>query len=162
MLGVEPAKRLCVGYPRETLLSRGMLTPEVKDLEFLSLKYNFAIPSYALAILKWRPSSELCGAESSRREGAGRQDYFDVSLVDGFNLPVSITPQGGSGPICTTSSCAENANSVCPSELATCQPTDYSKIFKNKCPQAYSYVYGDQTSTFSCTDGPDYQITFCP
>ncbi|XVF76346.1 hypothetical protein PTKIN_Ptkin13bG0259200 [Pterospermum kingtungense] len=133
-------------------------------------------------------------AELNLAEGRG-QDYFDVSLVDGFNLPISITPQGGSGPTCTTTSCAENVNSVCPSELAsrgsdgniigcksacvafgqprycctgeygspqTCPPTDYSRIFKNKCPQAYSYAYDDQTSTFSCTGGPDYQIIFCP
>jgi hypothetical protein len=23
-----------------------------------------------------------------------RQDFFDVSLVDGFNLPISVMPQG--------------------------------------------------------------------
>jgi hypothetical protein len=32
------------------------------------------------------------------------QDFYDVSLVDGFNLPVSITPQGGSG-VCKATSC---------------------------------------------------------
>ena len=26
----------------------------------------------------------------------GGQDFYDVSLVDGFNLPMSVTPQGGS------------------------------------------------------------------
>ncbi|KAK6231695.1 Thaumatin family - like 10 [Theobroma cacao] len=125
----------------------------------------------------------------------GGQDFYDVSLVDGFNLPVSITPQGGSGPTCTTTSCAANVNSVCPSELAvrgsdgniiacksacvafnqpqycctgdfdspeTCQPSNYSRIFKGQCPQAYSYAYDDPSSTFSCTGGPNYLITFCP
>ncbi|GKV34440.1 hypothetical protein SLEP1_g42815 [Rubroshorea leprosula] len=125
----------------------------------------------------------------------GGQDYYDLSLVDGFNLPVSITPQGGSGPTCTTTGCAANVNAVCPSELAltgsdesiigcksacvvfnqpqycctgeynsadTCKPTNYSMIFKNQCPQAYSYAYDDGSSTFSCTGGPNYLITFCP
>lgn len=125
----------------------------------------------------------------------GGQDFYDVSLVDGFNLPLSITPQGGSGPTCKTTSCPKDVNSVCPSDLAvkgsdgkiiacksacvafnqpqycctgqynkpeTCPPTNYSKIFKDQCPQAYSYAYDDQTSTFSCTGGPNYLVTFCP
>ncbi|WP_306665087.1 thaumatin family protein, partial [Streptomyces fildesensis] len=99
------------------------------------------------------------------------QDYYDISLVDGFNLPVSVSPQGGSGANCTQSSCAANVNSVCPSELTVkgtdgsvaacksactafllpqycctdafstptnCKATNYSSIFKNDCPQAYS------------------------
>ncbi|TXG66600.1 hypothetical protein EZV62_007875 [Acer yangbiense] len=123
------------------------------------------------------------------------QDFYDISLVDGFNLPVSVTPQGGSGPTCTTSSCSANVNSVCPSELAvkgsdgstigcksacaalnepqycctgefstpeTCPLTDYWMIFKDQCPQAYSYAYDDSSSTFSCTGGANYAITFCP
>ncbi|KAJ4850947.1 Thaumatin-like protein 1 [Turnera subulata] len=122
------------------------------------------------------------------------QDFYDVSLVDGFNLPLSITPQGGAGG-CPSSSCPGNVNSVCPPELAvkgpdggviacksaclalnqpqycctgaygtpqTCPPTNYSKIFKGQCPQAYSYAYDDKSSTFTCTGGANYLITFCP
>ncbi|CBI30176.3 hypothetical protein VitviT2T_012665 [Vitis vinifera] len=47
----------------------------------------------------------------------GGQDFYDVSLVDGFNLPLSVTPQGGSGD-CNTTSCPANVNSACPSDLA--------------------------------------------
>ena len=47
----------------------------------------------------------------------GGQDFYDVSLVDGFNLPVSVAPQGGSG-VCGTSSCPVNINTACPAELA--------------------------------------------
>ncbi|MQJ84067.1 hypothetical protein EI014_25165, partial [Escherichia coli] len=46
----------------------------------------------------------------------GGQDFYDVSNVDGFNVPMSVTPQGGSGE-CKTSSCPANINTVCPSEL---------------------------------------------
>ncbi|XP_058747338.1 thaumatin-like protein 1b [Vicia villosa] len=46
----------------------------------------------------------------------GGQDFYDVSNVDGFNVPVSVTPQGGRGD-CKTSSCPANINTVCPAEL---------------------------------------------
>ncbi|KAB1199213.1 Thaumatin-like protein 1 [Morella rubra] len=46
----------------------------------------------------------------------GGQDFYDVSLVDGFNLPVSVATQGGTGE-CKTSSCPANVNAVCPAEL---------------------------------------------
>ncbi|KAF9613313.1 hypothetical protein IFM89_006823 [Coptis chinensis] len=119
-------------------------------------------------------------------------DFYDISLVDGFNLPLSVTPQGaGSG--CQSASCGADVNSVCPAKLsakgsdgntiacksacaafsqpkycctgqfkstATCQPTYYSKIFKNACPQAYTYAH-DDNNTLSCPTGANYLITFC-
>ncbi|GAU49069.1 hypothetical protein TSUD_25270 [Trifolium subterraneum] len=124
----------------------------------------------------------------------GGQDFYDVSNVDGFNVPMSVTPQGGSGD-CKTSSCPGNINTVCPAELQVrgsdgsviacksaclalnqdqyccrgeynteekCPPTNYSIIFKNQCPGAYSYAYDDKSSTFTCFARPDYAITFCP
>ncbi|KAK9921063.1 hypothetical protein M0R45_029595 [Rubus argutus] len=126
----------------------------------------------------------------------GGQDFYDVSLVDGFNLPMSVAPQGGNAPgDCRSSSCPANVNAVCPADLQVkgsdgsviacksacvafnkpeycctppnetpdkCPPTDYSKIFKDQCPQAYSYAYDDLTGTFTCSGGPNYAITFCP
>ncbi|KAJ4950580.1 hypothetical protein NE237_027412 [Protea cynaroides] len=123
----------------------------------------------------------------------GGLDFYDVSLVDGFNLSISVTPDGGNSN-CQSTSCPANVNSVCPPELSVkgssgetiacksacevfsdpkycctgpygspsaCQPTTYSMIFKNACPQAYSYAYDDKTSTFTCS-GANYLITFCP
>ncbi|XLU82982.1 hypothetical protein S245_006402 [Arachis hypogaea] len=46
----------------------------------------------------------------------GGQDFYDVSNVDGFNLPLSVSTQGGRGT-CKTSSCPTNINRACPSEL---------------------------------------------
>ncbi|URE30552.1 26S proteasome non-atpase regulatory subunit [Musa troglodytarum] len=43
---------------------------------------------------------------------------------------------------------------------AVCQPTYYSKIFKQACPGAYSYAYDDPTSIFTCVGG-DYIVSFC-
>ena len=47
----------------------------------------------------------------------GGVDYFDISLVDGFNLPVSVTPMGGTSE-CQAVVCAGNVNAICPPELA--------------------------------------------
>jgi hypothetical protein len=46
----------------------------------------------------------------------GGQDFYDVSLVDGFNLPVSVATQGGTGD-CKASSCPADVNAVCPADL---------------------------------------------
>lgn len=135
--------------------------------------------------------------------GYGNQDYFDISLVDGFNLPMTIkveTPDDSQqGEYwCTSPECTTDINKVCPSELAvdgasgvvacnsgcmrfdtdeyccrgaccatpdTCTPdkwaVNYPKIFKDACPQAYSYAYDDPTSTFVCRN-TNYNIVFCP
>ncbi|KAL8144127.1 hypothetical protein V2J09_017159 [Rumex salicifolius] len=50
-------------------------------------------------------------------DGSGGQDFFDVSLVDGYNLPMLVAPQGGTGQNCTSTGCAADLNGACPSEL---------------------------------------------
>ncbi|KAM7265467.1 hypothetical protein ACFE04_003150 [Oxalis oulophora] len=45
------------------------------------------------------------------------QDFYDISLVDGFDLPITIAPQGGSGATCVPTSCTADVNGGCPSEL---------------------------------------------
>ncbi|XVF35949.1 hypothetical protein REPUB_Repub19eG0015900 [Reevesia pubescens] len=121
--------------------------------------------------------------------GSGTQDFYDVSLVDGYNLPMIVEPSGGSGP-CLSTGCVNDLNRQCPNELRvgsgeacksaceafgtpeyccsgafatpdTCKPSVYSEMFKAACPRSYSYAYDDATSTFTCT-GADYTITFCP
>ncbi|KAL3499385.1 hypothetical protein ACH5RR_038478 [Cinchona calisaya] len=109
-------------------------------------------------------------------------DFFDMSLVDGFNVPMNFTPTSNGctrGPRCTA-----DINGQCPNELrapggcnnpctvfktdqyccnsGNCGPTDYSKIFKNLCPDAYSYPKDDNTSTFTCPGGTNYRVVFCP
>lgn len=118
-------------------------------------------------------------------------DFYDVSLVDGFNLPLAVTPINGQGN-CSVAGCDRDLRPTCPSELSVkqkgktvgcrsacdvfntdeycckgvygnpviCQPTYYSKLFKQACPTAYSYAYDDPTSIFTCV-GTDYVITFC-
>ncbi|XP_071720042.1 pathogenesis-related thaumatin-like protein 3.5 [Rutidosis leptorrhynchoides] len=117
--------------------------------------------------------------------------FYDVSLVDGFNIPMSVRPVYGKGN-CSDVGCVGDLRNNCPSELSvkaggkviacrsacdvfntdkyccrgnygnssTCQPTSYSKIFKDTCPTSYSYAYDDPTSIMTCS-GADYIITFC-
>ncbi|PPR80504.1 hypothetical protein GOBAR_AA40210 [Gossypium barbadense] len=44
-------------------------------------------------------------------------DFYDVSLVDGFNLPLMISPHGGTGDDCNSTGCVADLNGDCPSEL---------------------------------------------
>ncbi|TVU19003.1 hypothetical protein EJB05_35126, partial [Eragrostis curvula] len=51
--------------------------------------------------------------------GAGGEDYYDVSLVDGFNLPVLVEPVHGQGN-CSAAGCFAGGDlrDTCPPELA--------------------------------------------
>lgn len=117
--------------------------------------------------------------------------FYDVSLVDGFNLPVSMGPVGGVG--CGLASCEADLNVCCPATLAvqrdgnvvgcksaclatknprycctgefanraSCRPTIFSNLFKAICPQAYSYAFDESTGLKKCR-ASRYVITFCP
>ncbi|MBA0635048.1 hypothetical protein Godav_022043, partial [Gossypium davidsonii] len=83
----------------------------------------------------------------------GGQDFYDVSLVDGYNMPMIVEGRGGSG-LCSSTGCTTDLNRKCPSELRV-GAGDACKS------ASYSYAYDDATSTFTCT-GADYTVTFCP
>ncbi len=58
-------------------------------------------------------------------DGAGGQDFYDVSLVDGYNLPLKIVPiagtfkKTGNGKYdCNAAGCNSDLNAHCPDELA--------------------------------------------
>ncbi|KAG9145051.1 hypothetical protein Leryth_018341 [Lithospermum erythrorhizon] len=110
------------------------------------------------------------------------QDFVDISLVDGFNVPMDFS-SASSG--CTRSiKCTADINGQCPNQLKTlggcnnpctvfktdnyccnsgnCGPTDYSRFFKTRCPDAYSYPKDDPTSLFACPGGTNYRVVFCP
>ncbi|XP_039809333.1 G-type lectin S-receptor-like serine/threonine-protein kinase SD2-5 [Panicum virgatum] len=117
----------------------------------------------------------------------GGTDFFDISLVDGFNVPMDFMPipaNGQGGQACSRGPrCAANITSQCPEKLkvpggcnsacrvfnqdkycctgnvsSTCEPTTYSVFFVRGCPDAYSYSRDDSSSTiFSCPSGTNYQ-----
>jgi hypothetical protein len=135
-------------------------------------------------------------------DAGGLRDYYDVSLVDGYNLQMSMSPRdgyrSGSGHYyCSRAGCNTDLNKNCPNELAVygtggvvacmsaclafnldkyccrdsyntpqkCPPFSYSQTFKDACPEAYSYAYDDQASTFTCVGNSvgstSYDIIFC-
>ncbi|CAD0082133.1 unnamed protein product, partial [Aureobasidium vineae] len=192
-------------------------------------------------------------AEFTLNAGDG-QSYYDISLVDGYNLPLAIVlvPHGNSSlddipPNLTNPSCegtgsmlaasnfdpyssgtflgtnasyplpfetkvtTSNANQWCPWDLQVnapsapggnvypypdgniqrpafdpcfsacakynsdqycclgkyngpqqCSPNYYAKAAKTICPDAYSYAYDDQSSTFIIPSGAGVEVVFCP
>ncbi len=48
------------------------------------------------------------------------------------------------------------------SDANNCQPSLYSQSAKAMCPDAYSYAFDDQTSTFIVPDGGGWEVVFCP
>lgn len=188
-------------------------------------------------------------------DGGQSQDFYDISLVDGYNIPMAIVflPNGNSAlekidPSTTNPSCVGSVGDLapqnfdpytnnqqflgtssssplpfetnntastvadwCPWDLQTsppkapgngvypypdgnvmrpafdpclsacakynqdsycctgqydgsnkCSTNYYSKAAKSVCPDAYSYAYDDQTSTFINPTGGGYQVIFCP
>ncbi|KAJ6836223.1 thaumatin-like protein 1b [Iris pallida] len=47
-------------------------------------------------------------------DGSGGMDFYDVSLVDGYNLPMLVAPAPGS---CASTGCVADLNPLCPSDL---------------------------------------------
>ncbi|KAI7851017.1 thaumatin [Circinella umbellata] len=116
-------------------------------------------------------------------------DFYDISFVDGFNLPMSIEPEDkpGNGFDCGAPACSslppcpdelKGKDGACKSACAAfgteeycctgkydssdkCKANKYADKFKSSCSDAYSYAYDDAKSTFGCkTD--KYTVTFCP
>src|SRR5262249_14504708 len=116
----------------------------------------------------------------------GGTTFYDVSLVDGYNLQMRVSANG-----CPTVGCTSDLNAICPavlqqkdgsgnvvacrsdceqynSDSACCRngpqacqanPPPDAHIFKQACPQAYSYAYDDATSTFTCANQTNYTVT---
>lgn len=61
-------------------------------------------------------------------DGGGGMDFYDVSLVDGYNLPLLVVPQGGSGQKCTSTGCSVDLNAACPSELGVISGNDNKRV----------------------------------
>ncbi|XP_019181590.1 PREDICTED: osmotin-like protein TPM-1 [Ipomoea nil] len=114
-------------------------------------------------------------------------DFFDISNIDCFNIPMSFGPTRPGADKCHPVSCtadivgeclaplrvAGGCNNACPTfgspefccrpNNVPCNPTDYSRFFKTRCPDAYSYPKDDETSLMSCPgDTTDYRVVFCP
>ncbi|KAJ7791815.1 Osmotin thaumatin-like protein [Mycena olivaceomarginata] len=112
----------------------------------------------------------------------GGTDFFDVSLVDGYNLPMRIDNNVG----CGIPSCPVDLGPNCPAAQkgpfdasgfpvgcrSACTPTCPSSgvtnyhYFKDNCPNAYAFAYDEPSGTalWTCPTNKNaaYTITFCP
>lgn len=122
----------------------------------------------------------------SVNEGNNNNDIFYISVVEGFNVPMGVGPIGSSLEFLNCSQvrkCAADVNGACPMELrdvagcnnpctvfrnnqfccmgSICEPTIYSRFFKDLCPEAFTYP-SDVGQISSCPTGNDYRVVFCP
>ncbi|KAI9013900.1 thaumatin [Phycomyces nitens] len=109
-------------------------------------------------------------------KGANGDDFYDISLVDGYNVGMSISPNGksGSGYDCGTPTCSNlpacpkdaqvkdsKGNVVgCESSCKDCEDTEYAAAVKKACPEAYSYSKDDKTSMYACK-AEGYTVSLC-
>jgi hypothetical protein len=102
----------------------------------------------------------------------GGSDFFDITLVDGFNVPMDFLPvpaNGQGGHACSKGPrCAADITSQCPSTLMapggcmgpcnsssnSCEASELTH-FIQMCPDVYGL-------SFTCPSGTNYQVVFCP
>jgi hypothetical protein len=106
-------------------------------------------------------------------------DWYNISYVDAFNLPLQIAPLAR--PKCKTLSCPQDLLAECPSvgrfldsqgELSACVSPDRNDamspvaLYFESCDDAYAWSgddqKGDDPSPVRACAGEDFQITFCP
>ncbi|KAL4079433.1 thaumatin [Scleroderma citrinum] len=94
-------------------------------------------------------------AEFSLDQSNG-QDYYDVSLVDGYNLPMSITNNVG----CHIADCPVDLGPNCPSPLkGPFDSTGYPVGCKSAC---VANLDGDPTNSPNCCSGQYDTAATCP
>ncbi|KAL1745475.1 thaumatin [Schizophyllum fasciatum] len=87
--------------------------------------------------------------------GDGDADWYDVSLVDGFNIPVAVTPSSE----CQEASCPADLNPDCPAELQ--QKGADGKVVgcKSAC---FANLDGNQQDSANCCSGSHNTAETCP
>lgn len=70
--------------------------------------------------------------EISVQEDQGKPSFYDVSLVDGYNIPVFVSSKQLS-PSCTIRGCSKNVNSLCPQEIQVLNKNGQVVACKSAC-----------------------------
>lgn len=106
-------------------------------------------------------------------------DWYNISFVDAFNLPLQIVPLAQ--PDCDTLTCAEDLLPACPSvgryqgaagSVISCVSPDRDDpgspvaLYFEQCDDAYAWSgddqEGDDPSPVKACAGEDWQLVFCP
>ncbi|KAI0044122.1 thaumatin-like protein [Auriscalpium vulgare] len=93
-------------------------------------------------------------AEFTLSTASSTPDFYDVSLVDGFNLPMSITPTGG----CHVANCPHDLGPNCPAALkGPYDSTGYPVGCKSAC-----QVDPNPQNSPNCCSGSHNTPSTCP
>ncbi|KNA23534.1 hypothetical protein SOVF_023250 isoform B [Spinacia oleracea] len=95
--------------------------------------------------------------------GANGLDFYDVSLVDGYNLPILIVPLGGRGGDCSPTGCLVDINRACPRELsvAAARGNGRGKVGKGTAVACKSACEAFGDPRYCCSEGYNTPDT-CP
>ncbi|KAJ0594047.1 putative protein kinase RLK-Pelle-DLSV family [Helianthus annuus] len=90
--------------------------------------------------------------------------YYDVSLINGYNLPMTMEATGGSlllegGGGCQSPCQVSDKLEYCCNSPFSCKPTPYSRLFNSACPRSYSAGF---FHTYYWCDSANYTVRFCP
>lgn len=88
-------------------------------------------------------------------QGDGNQDFYDVSLVDGFNLPMSVVTSVD----CPKPDCPAELNANCPGELQSKDASGKVVGCKSAC---FANLDGNQADSGNCCSGSHNTPATCP
>lgn len=95
---------------------------------------------------------------------AGGLAEYSVSLVDGFNVPATITPHAFDGSqTCPVLGCAADINAACPADArvgAGCRASP--QFFKEMCPEARTTATDVEATPQKCFGPGELKVVFCP
>ncbi|EIM87400.1 thaumatin-like protein [Stereum hirsutum FP-91666 SS1] len=89
-------------------------------------------------------------------QASSNLDFYDVSLVDGYNLPIAITTNVN----CEVAGCAVDLGPNCPSELAG--PTNSSGAVVGCKSACLANLDGDSSDSANCCSGSHSTAATCP
>ncbi|KAF0896915.1 hypothetical protein E2562_030765 [Oryza meyeriana var. granulata] len=104
-------------------------------------------------------------AQVSVNAAAGLAEY-SVSLVDGFNVPATITPHAfDASQTCPVLGCAVDLNAVCPADArvgggAGCMASP--QFFKERCPEERTTATDVEATPQRCFGPGELKVVFCP
>ncbi|KAK5111487.1 hypothetical protein LTR62_004939 [Meristemomyces frigidus] len=136
--------------------SGGTYNPYANSQTFLGTTSSSPLPfdtqMTASSVSQWCPWDLQVSPPTS--PGDGVYPYPDTGITrPAFNPCNSACVKYGQANYC----CTGKYNSP-----QKCSPSYYSSAAKKACPDAYSYAYDDQTSTFVIPSGAGFGVVFCP
>ncbi|KAF6151431.1 hypothetical protein GIB67_020655 [Kingdonia uniflora] len=109
---------------------------KVESLDYTNviLAYSNALPDHSSVkeyiVLHILRTLEKMLSKVSLQPDRSKPNFYDVNLVDGYNLPVSVSSNPAE-PKCSIGSCLKNLNNIFPQELWVLNRTE--KVVACKC-----------------------------